>query len=198
MRYDKRWKNDAKWSSPACSESWFSVARRAHKEPPKTVYSDIIKGFEWNMIFILNQTAPSLFLLTSNRLLSLWAWTEPGMKSPLSPTNPARWVYVHRRPNKKTAVTGPVCGESLMKPNEIGLSKSATAFLSDHGSSGCASPPHRSLTRNATYPRRWERREMAEKSFCTPFFPLKRAFNLCNMSGRRWRLNLWLCEEEGK
>lgn len=145
---EKMMKNDPWWPVPRVDILFCWKHKRSSR---KTVYTDI-KGFEWNMIFILNQTAPSLFSLTSNWLLSLWAWTEPGMKPLLSPTNPVRWVYVHRQPNKKTAVTGPVCGGSLMKPNEISLSKSATAFLSFcllffyHSSSSDASPFHHSLT----------------------------------------------------
>ena len=137
------------------------------------------KGFERNMIVISNQTAPSLFLFTPNWPLSLRGRTEPAMKSLLSPANPAHWAHVHRQPSEKAAVTGPVCGESLMKPNEISLLKVSHVFsfnpffffFFNHSSGSSASPPHRSLTkRHRKVPAQMRVPGNGRKShFSTPF-----------------------------
>lgn len=65
-----------------------SLELKAEKGLQKTVYTNILE-IEWNMyicicVFILNPTAPLLFLLPLNWLLLLWAWTEPGMKTLLT------------------------------------------------------------------------------------------------------------------
>lgn len=176
MRYDKRCKNDEKWSAMACSKSWFSVVLKAQNEFQKTVYTDI-KGYEWNMILILNQTAPSLFLLTSNWMLSLWAWTEPGMKSLLSPTNPVRRLYVHRQP--KTAVTAARVWWNQMKSACRSQPQHFFLFL-NRSSSGSASPSHRSLTQTPQSIRTDESTRKWQKShFSTPFFFLKSKCSIC-------------------
>ena len=145
------------------------------------------------MVVILNQTLPSLFLFTPNLPLSLRGRTEPGMKSLFSPAYPARWVHVHRQPSERAAATGPVCGESLMKPNEISLLKvshgfsfSPFFFPFNHSSGGAASPPHRSLTKRH---RKVSAQMRVPGNGRKIIFPhLFRVFNLCNMSAEEMEI----------
>ena len=155
------------------------------------------------MVVILNQTLPSLFLFTPNLPLSLRGRTEPGMKSLFSPANPARWVHVHRQPSERAAATGPVCGESLMKPNEISLLKvshgfSFSPFFFPSTTAPAALPLHPIVPwqkDTAKYPHRWECQETAEKSFFHTFLE----YSICATCLRRkWRLNLWVWEKDRK